>query len=158
MIRLLVPLARAASRNRRSGSQPVVQLELFDEDILRNMLENLEDDLLKEYATQVAHNIVDAAPVDTGELRGSIGVSNDLSNLPQPVSDLNGGRTKQRIDEDINSLNMDKNFVIGSSAEHAQYVEFGTTDQVAQPFMRQEIANHSYNADVAARRIRPRRS
>jgi len=160
MVRQIIRLARiGSSRNKTTtGGKQFIELRLFDEKILQQTLENLEEDFLKEYARQVAHNIVDAAPVDTGELKGSIGVARDLSSLPESVPDKSGELTKQRIDDSIKSLNVDDNFVIGASADHAEYVEFGTTYQIGQPFLRQEIVNHSYNANLTARRIKPRRS
>lgn len=66
-----------------------------------------------EQATQYAVEIV---PVDTGRLKGSIG---------------------HTYSED------EQTEYIGTNVEYAPYVEFGTSRQRAQPYLKPAVANHT---------------
>lgn len=72
------------------------------------------------------------APVDTGRLRASITLA-DSEGLVQPLgSEAQEGDSVDRPNEE---------FVvrIGSNVDYAKFIEFGTVNQPAQPFLRPAV-------------------
>ena len=86
-----------------------------------NVLERLQKDIEKAALT-LERNAKQKCPVDTGKLRASI--TTEVGNLEAEV---------------------------GTNVEYAPYVEFGTSEQSAQPFMRPALdkAITQLNKDMA---------
>jgi len=154
MAKVIIPIKKSLNNSRNEG----ITLKSFDKEIMDQVLINLLNDFIQEYAKNIGHEVVDNTPVATGRLRGSIGIANNLSDLSIAVPDKDGGMTKSRIDQEAKQLKVNEDFVIGSSVDYADDVEIGTSDTTPDPFFRQAIANHTSHANKASQSIKPRRS
>lgn len=145
-------------RNRQS-SKSMIKLDTINTTELNKVLDNLAEDFIEEYLVLAAMDAVDNAPVDTGVLKGSIGIAPSLAELPESgIEDPDGRAAEAKIGIAAKKYNEEDNLIIGASAYYASHVEFGTSNSVAQPFLRPAIAKHAHNANISSNTIKPRKN
>lgn len=89
----------------------------------RGIDEGLEEAVLK-IAAKITANAKSAAPVDTGELRASIGFKTPNTETASP---------------ELSPTPKDTEAYVGSAESYASYQEFGTRKMEAQPYLRPAV-------------------
>ena len=95
-------------------------------DLLKGSSDSV-DDVNKKLLENVTNTAKNLAPVDSGDLKNTIMWKTD-----KDTGGHDGGNT-------IQSQPSEGSGVIGSASDHAIYVEFGTRDIDAQPYLRPAI-------------------
>lgn len=118
--------------------------------------EHLKD--LEAYHRAVAYElseaIIDNAPVDEGNLRGSVNVSTSPSDVIKDNPDPSGSSSKQRIKSNLNSAKLDDDLYGTVGEDYAPYVDGGTSEQAPTGFFTAQVSNISNIAKRAVKRIR----
>lgn len=110
---------------------------------------------VQEFTVDMAKEVVDATPVDTGFLRGSWDAYiNDPSASGEGRNDPTGSTSVSSISVKVNGIKIGDTIYILNSANYASMLEFGTQHIAPRAFVRGTLAQAPMIARQAAERIR----
>lgn len=92
----------------------------------------LQNELVK-LGLRTLRNAKRNAPVDTGRLRASITLA-DSEGLIQPI----GAEAQQ--DDSVTATSDRFKVVVGTNVDYAKFIEFGTVNRPADPFLRPAVS------------------
>lgn len=110
--------------------------------------EQLSKELEKEFtalhrsvSATAAKNVVDAAPVESGKLKGSINLSTNENDIIFGPEDPDGSNTKSRINRNAKEAK-EKDDLFGTvGAPYARSVDQGTSDTAPTGFFTSTLSN-----------------
>lgn len=108
---------------------------------------------VREVTAEVARRVVDATPVDTGELAGNWEVSQSGA-APQSrrAPDPSKGATKARVTAEAATLTLGRSAFVVNDTSYGPFVEYGTSRIPPRAFVRRTAADlPAIAAQVAAR-------
>ena len=108
------------------------------------------DALARQTCQQMAEDVVQDTPVDTGFLRGSWQPS---LNTPEISGDGENGNPSIKVAAVISGLRAGDKFWMTNNAEYAQYVEFGTSKMAGRFFVTRNMKRFSDIVSKVAREL-----
>jgi len=105
---------------------------------IKSVADAIEKEVVVKQCAKIAAQAKQLAPVDTGNLKGSIGYKTKEKETAEPAL----------------SPKPNKNIgYVGSAKEYAVYQEFGTRKMQAQPYLRPAVEAVNTNAEQALKKI-----
>lgn len=94
------------------------------------------DALARQTCQQLADNVIEDTPVDTGFLKGSWQPSLDT---PEVSGDGENGQPSVKVAAVIAGMKAGQTFWMTNNAKYAQYVEFGTSKMAGRFFVTRNV-------------------
>jgi len=110
--------------------------------------------LHRAVAFELAETMINAMPVDTGALKGSVNISKTEGDVIIDELDPSGSNTKSRIKNNLMQCDSDDNLYGTVGEQYAPYVDGGTSTQPPTAFFTGTISSLSNVVKRASDRIK----
>lgn len=122
---------------------------------LAQELESIKEEFTKSFIYELGARTVEKAPVQSGQLRGSINISNNASDLDQSgVYDKSGSATKSKLKQQAQNLDPGKDAYVTAGTNYAGQVEYGVGGRAPASYIRGTVNEAQTIADKTARKIK----